>query len=95
MLRRGGTATVIGMIPVGDMVQIHGADLLEERRIQGSSMGSNRFRVDIPRYVDFYLSGKLLLDPMISARISLDQVNEAFDEMKRGEAARSVIVFDS
>ena len=95
MLRRGGTATVIGMIPVGDMIQIHGADLLEERRIQGSSMGSNRFRVDIPRYVDFYLSGKLLLDPMISARISLDQVNEAFDEMKRGEAARSVIVFDS
>jgi len=95
MLRRGGTATVIGMIPVGDMVEIHGADLLEERRIQGSSMGSNRFRVDIPRYVDFYLSGRLLLDEMISARISLDQINEAFDDMKRGEVARSVIVFDS
>ena len=58
-------------------------------------MGSNRFRVDIPRYVEFYLAGMLLLDPMISARISLDQINEAFDEMKRGEIARSVIAFDS
>jgi S-(hydroxymethyl)glutathione dehydrogenase/alcohol dehydrogenase len=57
-------------------------------------MGSNRFPVDMPRLVDFYLQGKLKLDQMISRRLKLDQINEAFDELRRGELARSVIVFD-
>ena len=57
-------------------------------------MGSNRFPVDMPRFVDFYMSGRLKLDQLISQRIRLDQVNEAFEELKRGELARSVIVFD-
>jgi S-(hydroxymethyl)glutathione dehydrogenase/alcohol dehydrogenase len=57
-------------------------------------MGSNRFRFDMPKYVDFYLDGRLRLDEMISARIGLDEVNEAFDRMRKGEAARQVIVFD-
>jgi S-(hydroxymethyl)glutathione dehydrogenase/alcohol dehydrogenase len=94
MLRRGGTANIIGMIPVGTMIELHGADFLGEKRIQGSLMGSNRFPVDMPRFVDFYMSGKLKLDDMISRRIKLEQINDAFDELKRGEIARSVIVFD-
>ncbi|MNF57786.1 S-(hydroxymethyl)glutathione dehydrogenase [compost metagenome] len=57
-------------------------------------MGSNRFPVDMPRLVDFYMQGRLKLDQMISQRIRLDQINEAFDELRRGELARSVIVFD-
>ena len=95
MLRRGGTANVIGMIPVGQTVTLMGAAFLGEKRIQGSLMGSNRFPVDMPRFVDFYMSGKLKLDEMISRRIKLEQVNEAFEEMKTGEIARSVIVFDA
>ncbi len=95
MLRRGGTANIIGMIPVGVHLELHGAEFLGEKRIQGSLMGSNRFPVDMPRLVDFYLSGKLKLDHMISRRIKLDQVNEALDELKRGETARSVIMFDA
>ncbi len=94
MLRRGGTANVIGMIPVGTKIELHGVDFLGERRIQGSYMGSNRFPVDMPRLVDFYMSGKLKLDELISRRIKLEDVNSAFDELKRGELARSVIVFD-
>jgi S-(hydroxymethyl)glutathione dehydrogenase/alcohol dehydrogenase len=94
MLARGGTANVIGMIPIGVKIELHGADFLGEKRIQGSLMGSNRFPVDMPRFVDFYMTGKLKLDQMISRRIKLDQVNEAFEELKRGELARSVIVFD-
>ena len=94
MLRRGGTANVIGMIPVGTKIELHGVDFLGERRIQGSYMGSNRFPVDMPRLVDFYLSGKLKLDELISRRIKLEDVNSAFEELKRGELARSVIVFD-
>jgi len=95
MLRRGGTANIIGMIPVGVHLELHGAEFLGEKRIQGSLMGSNRFPVDMPRLVDFYMSGKLKLDHMISRRIKLNQVNEALDELKRGETARSVIMFDA
>ena len=95
MLRRGGTATVIGMIKPGTKLEIDPFHLLYERRIQGSMMGSNRFPVDMPRLVDFYMAGKLHLDQMISRRLRLEQINEAFDELRRGELARSVIVFDS
>jgi S-(hydroxymethyl)glutathione dehydrogenase/alcohol dehydrogenase len=95
MLRRGGTANIIGMIPVGQTINLMGAAFLGEKRIQGSLMGSNRFPVDMPRLVDFYMSGKLKLDELISRRLKLEQVNEAFDEMKRGEIARSVILFDA
>jgi S-(hydroxymethyl)glutathione dehydrogenase/alcohol dehydrogenase len=95
MLRRGGTANIIGMIPVGQTVNLMGAAFLGEKRIQGSLMGSNRFPVDMPRLVDFYMAGKLKLDDMISRRLPIEDVNSAFDEMKRGEVARSVIVFDA
>ncbi len=80
MIRPGGTAT--------------GPEFLREKKMQGSNMGSNRFRIDMPRYVEFYKQGRLKLDEMISQRISLSDVNEAFEEMKRGDLARSVIVFD-
>ncbi|HVS14262.1 MAG TPA: Zn-dependent alcohol dehydrogenase [Thermoanaerobaculia bacterium] len=93
MLRPGGTATIIGMIPVGEKIELPGHAFLTERRIQGSMMGSNRFRVDMPRYIDLYLQGRLKLDELVSARIGLDQVNEGFAAMRRGDVARSVIVF--
>ena len=95
MLRRGGVANIIGMIPVGTKIELEGSDFLGEKRIQGSLMGSNRFPVDMPRFVDFYMTGKLKLDEMISQRIPLEGVNDALDELKRGEVARSVIVFDA
>lgn len=94
MVRRGGTATIIGMIPVGVNIELTGTSFLQGKRIQGSVMGSNRFRVDMPRYVDFYLQGKLHLDEMVSKRISLAQINEGFEDMRAGKVARSVIVFD-
>ncbi|WP_374472738.1 Zn-dependent alcohol dehydrogenase [Phenylobacterium sp.] len=95
MLRRGGTANIIGMIPVGQTVNLMGAAFLGEKRIQGSMMGSNRFPVDMPRLCDMYMAGKLKLDDMISRRLKLEQVNDAFEEMKTGSIARSVIVFDA
>ena len=94
MIRAGGTATVIGMIPVGTMVELHGAEFLREKKLQGSNMGSNRFRVDMPRFVDFYLAGKLRLDDLISSRIKLQDVNDALAALETGEVARNVIVFD-
>ncbi len=95
MLRPGGTATVIGMIPEGTMIEIDaGGFLRRERKLQGSSMGSNRFRTDMPRYVEFYLQGRLKLDELVSQHMKLEQINEAFADMKGGNVARSVILFD-
>ena len=93
-LRSGGTATLIGMIPVGTKIELHGVDFLRERRIQGCMMGSNRFRTDMPRLIEFYLQGRLKLDEMVSARIRLEDINEGFAALKKGGIARNVIVFD-
>ena len=93
-LRSGGTATIIGMIPMGQKVELDGAKFLSERKIQGSLMGSNRFRIDMPIYLDYYRQGRLDLDGMISRRGKLEDVNEAFRAMKAGEVARTVLMFD-
>jgi len=95
MLCRGGTAVMVGVVPIGVAVGIPMFDLvLSGKKILGSMMGDNRFRIDMPRYCDFYLDGRLRLDEMISARIRLDDVNDSFEKMKAGAVARSVIVFD-
>lgn len=93
MLRRGGTANVIGMIAPRTMIELKGTDFLAEKRIQGCMMGSNRFPVDMPRLVALYQQGRLKLDELISQRLPLERVNDAFEEMRRGELARSVVVF--
>jgi len=95
MTGRGGTTVLVGVVPIQQLVPISAADVtLQEKKITGSYMGSNRFRFDMPKYVDFYLDGRLRLDEMISSRIRLGEVNEAFDRMRKGEAARQVIVFE-
>ena len=93
-LRSGGTATIIGMIPIGQKVELNGASFLQEKKIQGCTMGSNRFRIDMPRYVEYYLNGILKLDEMITVRGKLEDVNEAFRAMKAGEVARTVLMFE-
>ena len=93
MLRAGGTATIVGMIPEGTKIELDGPSFLRERRIQGSSMGSNRFRTDMPRYIEFYRQGRLKLDQLVSQRLKLEQINDAFKDMLQGDVARSVITF--
>jgi S-(hydroxymethyl)glutathione dehydrogenase/alcohol dehydrogenase len=95
MLAVGGTATIVGMVPFGQKIELHGFDFLRERKIQGSSMGSNRFRVDMPRLIQFYQQRKLHLDDWISDRIKLSEINEGFANMKAGKVVRSVIQFDA
>jgi S-(hydroxymethyl)glutathione dehydrogenase/alcohol dehydrogenase len=75
-------------------VELDGPSFLDGRRIQGSNMGSNRFRVDMPRYMELYRQGRLKLDEIISKRIKLDQINEGMDDLRDGHLARSIIVFD-
>ena len=94
MLRNGGTATVIGMIPLGQKLEIDGFQLLMEKRLQGTSMGSNRFRLDMPQYIEWYLDGKLKLDELVSGTMPIERINEGFATLKGGEIARQLIVFD-
>lgn len=95
VLRRGGTATILGMMPLGEKVGLSAMDLLSGKTLQGGLMGSNRFPVDIPRLVDFYQRGLLDLDTIIGERMGLDRINHAFDELRKGDATRSIIVFES
>ncbi len=95
MVSKGGTLVLVGIIPIGQTIELPGLDIvLQGKNVIGSMMGGNRFRIDMPRYVDFYLDGRLRLDEMISARLPLDEVTIAFDKMKAGEVARSVISFE-
>ncbi|WP_375291845.1 Zn-dependent alcohol dehydrogenase [Qipengyuania sp.] len=94
ILRRGGTATILGMMPLDCKVGLGAMDLLASKKLQGAIMGMNHFPVDLPRLVDFYMRGLLDLDTIIAERIPLDQVNEGFDKLRGGHSARSVVVFD-
>ncbi len=96
MLAPRGTATIIGMVPFGTKIEIPGHEVfMQEKILRGSMMGSNQFRLDMPRFIDLYLDGRLMLDEMVSGHITLDQVNEGYDLMRRGETTRTVITFDS
>jgi len=94
MIRPSGTACIIGMAPEGQKIEINAVSLISDRRLIGSNMGSNAFRVDMPRFVDFYMQGRLNLDALISKRVPLEKVNEAYAEMLTGNIARCVIGFD-
>lgn len=94
-LKRGGTATILGMMPLDHKVGLSAMDLLSGKKLQGALMGANRFPVDIPRLVDFYLRGALDLDTIIAERMPLTHINDAFEKLRQGDSVRTVMVFDS
>lgn len=93
MLRPGGVATIIGMIPFGTKIELHGADFLRDRKIQGTSMGGNRFRVDMPRLLELWRQGRLKLDHLLSGQVKLEEINEGFAMLKSGVPVRNLINF--
>jgi S-(hydroxymethyl)glutathione dehydrogenase/alcohol dehydrogenase len=95
MLGLGGTATIVGVMKAGASFEVDAWTLLRDRVVQGCTMGSNRFRLDIPMLAGLYLDGRLELDSLVSRRFALSEVQEAMDTLHSGEVARSVIVFDS
>jgi S-(hydroxymethyl)glutathione dehydrogenase / alcohol dehydrogenase len=93
MLRPGGVATIIGMVPFGTKIELHGADFLRDRKIQGTSMGGNRFRVDMPRLLELWRQGRLKLDTLLSGQVKLNEINEGFAMLKSGAPVRNLINF--
>jgi S-(hydroxymethyl)glutathione dehydrogenase/alcohol dehydrogenase len=89
-----GTATIVGVLPPDAMIEFPWMAIRPECKVQTSRMGSNRFRYDIPAYLDFYRQGRLDLDAMVTKCGRLGDINEAFRAMKAGEVARTVLTFD-
>ncbi len=93
LIRPTGRAVIVGIAALNKSLRLPAAGLLAEYEIQGSCYGSSSPAVDIPRFVALYKKGDLLLDEMITQRIGLADINRAFEEMGRGEGARSVIMY--
>jgi S-(hydroxymethyl)glutathione dehydrogenase/alcohol dehydrogenase len=89
-----GTCTIVGVPHPSTVIEVPFMAIRPECKVQTSRMGSNRFRIDIPHYLEFYRQGRLLLDEMVSVRSDLSGVNEAFRAMKAGEVARTVLTFN-
>ena len=95
LLAPGGTLTIVGMPPTGDLVSFDATDMANAgQRILGSKMGSTRLRVDIPRLIALYQNGRLKLDELISNRYPLEEINQAIDDVRRDRVLRNVIVFE-
>lgn len=95
-LRRGGTIVIVGMPAIGDKLSFDVLDFADAAQTMlGSKMGSIRPKVDLPKLVALYQEGKLKLDELITKRYPLEEINEAIAAVKRGEALRNIIVFDS
>lgn len=91
MIRPGGTAVAVGI--TRGTVSLPGREFLQEKKLIGSLYGSASIRVDIPRIVDLYMDGRVMLDQMVSRRRPLEEINEAFADMKAGAVVRTVIEF--
>lgn len=90
----GGTAVLVGLMRKGSTLTIDSGPFVNEVSIQGCYFGSSHLRTDVAELVERYFAGELLLDEIISQRIGLEGLNDAFDQLRAGEGARSVLVFD-
>jgi S-(hydroxymethyl)glutathione dehydrogenase/alcohol dehydrogenase len=95
VVRPGGAAVLAGLTPFGTYASFEAFPFVDGgRRILGSNYGSTVAGIDFPRYAALYLAGRLPIDRLVTRRIALDAVERAFDDMRRGEGVRQVVVFD-
>jgi NDMA-dependent alcohol dehydrogenase len=94
MARATGTAVIVGVPSMDTQLELPVLGFFGEKHFKGSAYGTSVPSRDIPKFVDLFMKGDLKLDAMITNRIRLEDVNDAFDAMGRGEGARSVIMYD-
>jgi len=92
-IRPGGLLVVAGMAPLTSILNIMPFEFLIGKTITGAVQGDVIPQIDIPRYVDLYMAGKLPIDKLITNSYSLDQINEAYEALEKGKVVRSVIKF--
>ena len=88
-----GESIIIGVAPAGAEIATRPFQLVTGRVWRGTAFGGARGRTDVPRIVEWYMNGKIEIDPMITHTMPLERINEAFDLMHAGESIRSVVVF--
>ncbi|MBI2938854.1 MAG: Zn-dependent alcohol dehydrogenase, partial [Chloroflexi bacterium] len=94
VIRRGGTAVVVGIAPTTAEVSLNASSImLQEKTLRGTLYGSCVPHTDVPRLLGLYVAGKLKLDELISREYPIEQINDAFAALERGEVARSIIRF--
>jgi S-(hydroxymethyl)glutathione dehydrogenase/alcohol dehydrogenase len=88
-----GESIIIGVAPAGAEISTRPFQLVTGRVWKGTAFGGARGRTDVPKIVDWYMEGKIQIDPMITHSFPLDDINKGFDLMHEGKSIRSVVVF--
>jgi S-(hydroxymethyl)glutathione dehydrogenase / alcohol dehydrogenase len=91
--RGWGESIIIGVAGAGQEIATRPFQLVTGRTWKGTAFGGARGRTDVPKIVDWYMDGKIEIDPMITHTLSLDEINKGFDLMHAGESIRSVVVY--
>jgi Zn-dependent alcohol dehydrogenase len=90
---RGGTTVVVGVCPAGTRLSLDPLLFLQQRTLTGTSFGGGHQRTDVPMLIDLFMSGRYALRELISRRVGLSELNDAFDLLRQGEVKRSVVVY--
>ena len=91
--RGWGTSIIIGVAEAGKEIATRPFQLVTGRNWRGTAFGGAKGRTDVPKIVDWYMNGKIEIDPMITHVLSLEEINKGFDLMHAGESIRSVVVY--
>ena len=91
--RGWGTSIIIGVAEAGKEIATRPFQLVTGRNWRGTAFGGAKGRTDVPRIVDWYMTGKIEIDPMITHVLTLEEINKGFDLMHAGESIRSVVVY--
>ena len=88
-----GESIIIGVAPAGAEISTRPFQLVTGRSWRGTAFGGAKGRTDVPKIVDWYMDDKIEIDPMITHKLTLDQINEGFELMHAGKSIRAVVVF--
>jgi S-(hydroxymethyl)glutathione dehydrogenase/alcohol dehydrogenase len=88
-----GESVIIGVAPAGAEISTRPFQLVTGRTWKGTAFGGARGRTDVPKIVDWYMEGKIEIDPMITHTMPLSDINGGFDLMHSGESIRSVVIY--
>ena len=91
--RGWGQSIIIGVAGAGEEIRTRPFQLVTGRVWKGTAFGGARGRTDVPKIVDWYMDGKIEIDPMITHTLPLERINEGFDLMHSGKSIRSVVVY--
>ncbi len=91
--RGWGVSVIIGVAPAGAEISTRPFQLVTGRVWKGTAFGGAKGRTDVPKFVDWYMNGKIEIDPMITHKLSLEQINEGFELMHQGKSIRAVVEY--